>query len=85
VFLNGGIDPTTNVTIIPSAAFDAVTSAHSIADPGTSAQSSTEVYGLGWARLSYEGHDVRESCFFYPVRDVIHAYRSFSTTEVHQG
>ncbi|KAH9994421.1 hypothetical protein BJV77DRAFT_304874 [Russula vinacea] len=61
VFLNGGIDPATNVTIIPSAGFDAVTSAHSIVSPDTSAQSSTNVYGLGWGRLSYAGHDVSHS------------------------
>jgi hypothetical protein len=64
MILNGGIDPSTNTTIIPSAEFDVITSAHSIASPSTSAQSSTEVYGLGWARLSYIGHDVSESCPF---------------------
>jgi CubicO group peptidase (beta-lactamase class C family) len=85
VFLNSGIDPATNVTIIPSAGFNAVTSAHSIADPGASAQFSTNVYGLGWGRLSYAGHDVSESCVFYPVRDIMLAYRLFSTTEVHPG
>jgi hypothetical protein len=33
-----------------------------IASPDASAESSTEVYGLGWGRLSYLGHDVSESC-----------------------
>jgi hypothetical protein len=61
VLLNGGIDPNTNVTIIPPAQFEVITSAHSIVIPDANAQVSTEVYGLGWSRLSYLGHDVSES------------------------
>ena len=64
IFLNGGIDPNTNITIIPSAEFDVVTSAHSIVIANASAEASTEVYGIGWARLSLIGHDVSESCPF---------------------
>jgi hypothetical protein len=65
MFLNGGIDLDTNATIIPSTAFDVITSAHSIVVPGAAtAQTSTEVYGLGWVRLSILGHDVSESCLF---------------------
>ena len=71
IFLNGGIDPSTNTTIIPSAEFDVVTSAHSIANANASAQTSTEVYGIGWGRLSFLGHDVSESCPFYPVYDMM--------------
>lgn len=61
MILNGGVDPDTNVTIIPSAEFEVITSAHSIVSPDASAQTSTEVYGLGWFRISYMGHDVSES------------------------
>jgi CubicO group peptidase (beta-lactamase class C family) len=62
--LNGGIDPDTNVTIIPSAQFDVITSAHSIVSPNVSAETSTLVYGLGWFRTTLIGHDVSESWFF---------------------
>jgi hypothetical protein len=66
MLLNGGIDPNTNTTIIPSSEFDVITSAHSIVSPngGATAQTSTEVYGLGWGRFSFLGHDVSESCPF---------------------
>jgi hypothetical protein len=85
MFLNGGVDPNTNTTIIPPTEFKVITSAHSIASLNVTAQSSTEVYGLGWARLSFLGHDVSESYLFYPVRGIILANRSFFTTEVHRG
>jgi hypothetical protein len=85
MFLNGGVDPNTNTTIIPPAEFNVITSAHSIASPDASAQSSTEVYGLGWGRLSFLGHDVSESCLFYSVRGIILANRSFCTAEMHRG
>jgi hypothetical protein len=84
MFLNGGIDPNTNLTIIPSAEFDVITSAHSIVSPSDSVQTSTEVYGLGWARLSCLGHDVSESCPLYHVRDIMLANRSFCTAGVHR-
>jgi hypothetical protein len=61
MILNGGIDPETNVTIIPPPQFEIITSAHSIVSPNASAQTSTLVYGLGWIRVSYLGHDVSES------------------------
>jgi hypothetical protein len=86
MFLNGGVNPNTDATIIPSAEFEVITSAHSIMSPSaTTAQISTEVYGLGWARLSFVGHDVSESYIFYPVRDIMLANRSFGTTAVHLG
>jgi hypothetical protein len=65
MIMNGGVDPDTNVTIIPSTEFDIITGAHSIVGPDASAQSSTLVYGLGWARLSYIGHDVSEICSIF--------------------
>jgi CubicO group peptidase (beta-lactamase class C family) len=58
--LNGGIDPDTNVTIIPSAQFDVITSAHSIVSPNVSAETSTLLYGLGWFGITLIGHDVSE-------------------------
>ena len=61
--LNGGVDPDTNVTIMPPEQFDVITSARSIVDPSANDQVSTEVYGLGWFRLSYVGHDVSRSPF----------------------
>jgi hypothetical protein len=91
MFLNGGVDLNTNTTIIPPVEFNVITSAHSIASPNAIAspkatvQSSTEVYGLGWGRLSFLGHDVSEIRLFYPVRGIILANRSFCTTEVHRG
>jgi hypothetical protein len=59
--LNGGVDPVSNVTIIPSAGFEVITGAHSIVSPNVSAEISTALYGLGWGRVSYLGHDVSES------------------------
>ena len=86
MFLNDGVDPDTNTTIIPPTEFNVITSAHSISTPNASAQSSTEVYGLGWFRLSLLGHDVSENCLLYLVeRGIILAHRSFCTTEVIRG
>lgn len=62
MILNGGFYPDTNSTVIPRKVFDIVTTPYSIADPEADAESSAEVYGLGWGRLSYLGHDVSESC-----------------------
>ena len=85
MFLNGGVNPDTNATIIPSAEFDVITSAHSIVSPSDTVQTSTEVYGLGWVRLSHMGHDVSESCPIHPVREIMLADRFFCTAEVHRG
>jgi hypothetical protein len=68
MILNGGIDPDTNVTIIPSAQFDVITSAHSIVVPNPNAEESTLVYGLGWFRETFIGHDVSESWFFWYIQ-----------------
>jgi len=56
--LNGGVDPDTNVTIISLEQFDVITQGHSIANPSANDQVSTALYGLGWLRFSYVGHDV---------------------------
>jgi hypothetical protein len=67
--LNSGINPDTNVTIIPSAAYGNITSVHSIVVPNTIGLpegSSIVGYGLGWGRFSYFGHDVSESFVWRP-------------------
>ncbi|KAI0261079.1 hypothetical protein BC834DRAFT_845824 [Gloeopeniophorella convolvens] len=60
IYLNGGVDPRTNIMIIPTFAFDAVTSAHSIAigNPSDLPTFSIRGYGMGWGRFSYAGHDI---------------------------
>ena len=65
MILNGGIDPNTNATIIPSAQFDVITSAHSIVTPYPNAEESAVVYGLGWFRETFIGHDVSENWVFF--------------------
>lgn len=65
MYLNGGIDPKTNATIISFAQLNVITSGQSIESPATS-EISTVVYGAGWERLSVFGHDVSESCPFTP-------------------
>ena len=71
MILNGGVDPVSNVTIIPSAEFEIITGAHSIVSPNASAEISTEVYGLGWFRISYLGHDVSKSCHLLKTREIM--------------
>ncbi|KAI9452268.1 beta-lactamase/transpeptidase-like protein [Russula earlei] len=56
--MNNGFDLDNNGTIIPPTEFDVIRSAHSILDPNVTAPFSTKVYGLGWIRVSYGGHDV---------------------------
>ncbi|KAH9991459.1 beta-lactamase/transpeptidase-like protein [Russula vinacea] len=57
--LNGGVDPVSNATIIPSAELEVIIDAHSIVGlGGANALESTDLYGLGWHRDSYLGHDV---------------------------
>ncbi|KAJ7292877.1 beta-lactamase/transpeptidase-like protein [Mycena rebaudengoi] len=58
LYLNGGIDATTGVSVIPSATFDLATSAQSIAFPKGNAANSITAYGMGWLRRSYRGHEV---------------------------
>lgn len=64
MLLNGGVDPYTNKTVIPRWILDAITTARTIVAGNTTAppqipSRSIIGYGLGWARLSYQGHDVR--------------------------
>lgn len=62
MLLNEGINPTTNITIIPRSAFEMVTTVNMIMQ-GRAAQSyfSIDGYGMGWHRKSYQGHEVSES------------------------
>jgi len=55
--MNGGINPDTNVTIIPPKQLKIITSPHSIIIPEVIPPLSTLVYGLGWIRVSAEGED----------------------------
>ena len=59
MLLNQGVDPATNRTIIPRAAFVEMTTSHVIVDgaPAKPLQSLSG-YGMGWQRLSFLGHDV---------------------------
>ncbi|KAJ6510503.1 beta-lactamase/transpeptidase-like protein [Mycena sanguinolenta] len=57
MLLNFGVDPETNKTIIPQTTFDLATSAISIAVNKGPTLTSIMGYGLGWARLSYCGHE----------------------------
>ena len=68
MILNGGVDPVSNVTIIPPTEFEIITEAHSITSPHVDAQDSTYVYGLGWGRESSLGHDVSERCGSFLTR-----------------
>ncbi|KAI0271640.1 beta-lactamase/transpeptidase-like protein [Gloeopeniophorella convolvens] len=59
-FLNDGVNPATGKPIIPTAAFNTITSAQSIMKGSTFGDPELSIvgYGLGWTRFSYLGHDV---------------------------
>ncbi|KAI0792523.1 beta-lactamase/transpeptidase-like protein [Abortiporus biennis] len=57
MMLNHGVDPYTNRTIIPLRAYSEITYAHYIAFGAGFPGSSIQGYGLGWARVSYQGHE----------------------------
>ncbi|KAI0629472.1 beta-lactamase/transpeptidase-like protein [Trametes polyzona] len=57
--LNGGVDPATNVTIIPPSVLSNMTTARPIESSVlTQAHVSDMGYGMGWFRMLYKGHDV---------------------------
>ncbi|KAI0341218.1 beta-lactamase/transpeptidase-like protein [Trametopsis cervina] len=59
MLLNGGINPRTNKTVIPKAALDAATVAHSVMfNRAPLPELSIVGYGMGWTRQSYRGHEV---------------------------
>lgn len=58
--MNGGVNPSTNKAIVP--AYGELTTAHNVIYGNTSTFGPTTSIvgsGLGWFRMSYEGHDVR--------------------------
>ncbi|KAJ3482357.1 hypothetical protein NLI96_g7039 [Meripilus lineatus] len=59
MLLNGGVDPITGTTVIPSSVFTEVTTARSLV-MGTSDRIGGSIvgYGLGWLRTSAFGHEV---------------------------
>jgi hypothetical protein len=84
MYLNGGVDPKTNATIISPKNLDVITTGHSI-ESASSAEISTYVYGAGWERFSVFGHDVSESRPLYPTSDIILAISSSHTLELDRG
>lgn len=64
LLLNGGVDPTSNATIIPRSAFEAVTTASAIMfGTGIPAERSLMGYGMGWMRTSYRGQEACSPTF----------------------
>jgi len=58
--LNSGINPRTNQTVIPLAAFNEVTAAQAVAfGVPPNADNSIVGYGMGWVQYSLFGHNVR--------------------------
>ncbi|KAI0087674.1 beta-lactamase/transpeptidase-like protein [Irpex rosettiformis] len=57
--LNGGVDPTTNITIVPVSAWQEESSGQIIIDPAPSFPDySLSAYGHGWMRQSYQGYEI---------------------------
>ncbi|RPD58613.1 beta-lactamase/transpeptidase-like protein [Lentinus tigrinus ALCF2SS1-6] len=58
--LNGGVDPVTKKTIIPSWVFNETTTSRVILTGNTTDDATMSImgYGLGWQRQSYLGHDI---------------------------
>lgn len=62
MLLNGGIDPETNKTIIPKSVFQMITTAQIPTEGrGQFPEFSFHAYGMGWGRVSYQGHEVNSS------------------------
>ncbi|KAI9509853.1 beta-lactamase/transpeptidase-like protein [Russula earlei] len=53
MFLNSGVDPNTNTTILELQNFDAITWPQSVMDRLSNSLFSPELFGLGWSRLSF--------------------------------
>ncbi|KAF7348707.1 Beta-lactamase domain-containing protein [Mycena venus] len=58
LILNGGVNLETNATIIPKYTFDLVTTGHSIVTAQGDGFFSPTLYGLGWVRQAYRGHEL---------------------------
>ena len=62
--LNRGVDPVTNRTIIPEAAYNETTTARVIQQGNVTTDTTVSIigYGMGWQRNSLFGHDVSSKC-----------------------
>ncbi|KAF7350188.1 Beta-lactamase domain-containing protein [Mycena venus] len=58
LIMNGGVDPQTNVQIIPNATVNLVTTGHSVFSNEGNEFFSVMEYGLGWVRTAYRGHEL---------------------------
>ncbi|GBE87212.1 hypothetical protein SCP_1004590 [Sparassis crispa] len=59
MLLHKGVDPRTNLTVIPKAAYEESTTAHSVSLGKPSSPITSLIgYGMGWMRLSYQGRDM---------------------------
>ncbi|KAI0828035.1 beta-lactamase/transpeptidase-like protein [Trametes gibbosa] len=56
--LNGGVDPTSNVTIVPASVLANMTASRPIESTSPSLDLSPLEYGMGWFRVTYKGRDV---------------------------
>lgn len=63
MFLNDGVDPVSNKTILSRSVIEETTKAYGIVSgsPKDVTRSITG-YGMGWGRSSYKGHDVSPFC-----------------------
>lgn len=84
MYLNGGVDPKTNTTIISPTQLGVITTGHSIESPST-AEISSIVYGAGWEMLSAFGHNVSKSCPLYSVSNIILGISSSRTVVLDRG
>ncbi|KAL1945494.1 hypothetical protein VTO73DRAFT_2345 [Trametes versicolor] len=55
--LNGGVDPRTNITIVPASVLANMTTSRAIESGVPALDISIVGYGMGWFRQSYKGHD----------------------------
>jgi hypothetical protein len=58
LIMHGGVDPQTNIQIIPNATVDLATTGHSIFSNEGNVFFSVMEYGLGWVRTAYRGREV---------------------------
>ena len=57
--INSGVDPVTNTTVIPKSVFEMTTTSHTFIDGRSKyPEMSAAGYGMGWMRVSYQGHEV---------------------------
>ena len=61
VLLNEGVDPRTNVTVVPTSIIDEMITALTIVSGVPAGPLSITGYGMGWFRMAYKCVDVRNS------------------------